>query len=397
MKSFRWHQRGLLLLNILMGFAFSTTATEKIYEGRVEPITSTYVSFAYDDGKPGRILYTAVPGTIVKGPILNATGDAIAKGGVLVKFHPGRRKDILIQKQARLQETRAVEKFAKKHLERMRQLYDEKRAIVPQERLEQAESNYHQAKAEALHAAMAVSRAKIWFANSVLRADYDCLVTKVHLPTGLCYVGSRVLDVVQLNPIGIHIPMKRDEAYAIDATTVIKVFPRGAAQETRISGRGRIVTDDGVLLKARNGPISPTVNLENGENIVTAVHEWFSVETFRDDSFGTLAVPAESIFEDDNGSYVLKVAEANLLTANEKIDDAIPVEKISVELTGRSENFSPHVVYAELNDTKRLAVGDVVLKNDEKTKTLNDGDTVRLYSLSYRFMPGDVVKVVIEQ
>ncbi|MCP4176719.1 MAG: hypothetical protein GY756_03050 [bacterium] len=385
----------ILTLCAICTSAFSLTSKNNIqritYTGKVTPLIKTYISYAFDDDMPGRVLYAAREGTIAKGPIFTENGKIIEESTILVKFHPGRREKIYKQALANLKAMKATLQFAKYQYERNKKL--SKVHSVSLAAHQQSEAKWFQALADYERLTLGAARAKTWLDNTIIRASFDCIVTKVLFPYGLCSVSAEILKIAQLDPMGISIKIKRADAYKINNTTPIMVFPNGSDKPVGVYSYNRIITENGVIFRIKNRPLPPPVKLKKQYNYIT---ECFSVELSLYKNKKILSVPVNAILKDKKGKFVWKGVGENLIAVDKGINYVFPVKKIYIETENMIKNLSPHQKYITIKTQNDLHEGDLILRKSDLPKNLKNNDKVCFYQKRYLFMPGDKVRVVID-
>ena len=395
-----FHKRFKLLLTFLMlsiacATVFSSppkTAIQRTtYTGKVTPLINTYISYAFDDDMPGRVLYTAREGTIAKGPIFKENGEIIEEGTLLVKFHPGRREKIYNQALANLRAMKAMLQFARHQYERNKKLAKVKSISLALH--QQSEAKWFQTLADYERLTIGVARAKTWLDNTVIRASFDCVVTKVLFPYGLCTVSAEILRIAQLDPMGIKVKMKRNDAYKINNTTPIMVFPHGSDKPLGVYSYNRIITENGIIFRIKNRPLPPPIKIKSKYKHIS---KCFSVETSHYKGKKILSVPINAIIEDNNGKFVWKGIGENLLAVDKGINYVFPIKKIYIVTEDMIKNLSPHQKYIAINSKTVLKGCDLILRKSDLPSNLQDNDKVCFYQERYLFMPGDKVKVVID-
>jgi hypothetical protein len=361
------------------------------YTGTVTPLIDTYICYAFDDDMPGRVQYTAREGTIAKGPILKENGEIIEEGTVLVKFHPGRREKIYKQALANLKATKAALQFAKYQYDRNKKLV--KTRAVSESSHQQSEAKWLQALADYERIRIGAARAKTWLDNTIIRANFDCIVTKVLFPYGLCTVSAEILRIAELDPMGIIVKMEREDAYKINNTTPITVYSYGSNKPLSVYSYNRIITEDGIIFRIKNSLFPPPIETKNQYKHINTC---FSVETSTYKNKQILSIPLNAILEDKKGKFVWKGIGENLLAVNKGINYVFPVKKVYIKTKDMVKKLSPHQKYIAISNQGNLHVGDLILRKSDLPENLQDNDKVCFYQERYLFMPGDKVKVIID-
>ena len=248
----------ILLLSLTLTANIITADDSDIHSGIAVPLTKTTIKYPYRDDMPGIVLYTAQPGTILKGATYSSDGQLIKNGDVLIRYKPNRRHNILKMRKKEVLNAKAAYEFASEDLARYKKLMkggissDGKRQnIISRSTYELAVSNYLKTEANLEKAEIAKIRAEGWYKLTTEHAYYDCIVTAVHIPLGLCAFGDNIMSVAQMNPIGIKVKLTRDQIKNIPENIPIKVYPAKSDKYVTTYAFDRIIKDDGIILKVK--------------------------------------------------------------------------------------------------------------------------------------------------
>ena len=372
---------------------------QKEYQATVVPIIKATIQYPYDDEMPGIVIYTAKPGTILKGATYSANGKMIKEGDILIKYKNNRRKNIYKVRKHELRHAEAVLKFAAEDLKRFKTLMNgaqsttnKHRNIISRSTYEKSVSDFLKAQSDVEKAKVQMTRAENWLKLTTEHAYYDCIVTEVFTPLGLCAFEEDIMVVAQLNPMGIKINIPHEEVYNIPENQPLKIYPFNGEDLIITYGFNKIISDDGVILRIKNDPIPPYIPQEY-KNLPT-VSKLRSVERFSVSLKNLeLAVPKICLSEDNNGKFVWKATiNTSLNTKKYKRILLLDIVKVYIKPGEEQRYITPHHLYIKLSDASSLKINDYILDKDQEDN-LNNFKQIIFFKKRYTFSPGDSVKV----
>jgi hypothetical protein len=393
-----------LLISIILLYLIHPVARckEHIYDATAVPIIVSTIAYPYEDEMPGIIIYTAKPGTILKGATYSANGKLIKNGDVLIKYKDNRRENIYKVRQHELRNAKATLKFRGEDIKRYIRLMKGGKKIgssysniVKKSTYELAISDYLKAKADVEKAEVQLIRAEGWLHLTTEHAYFDCIVTDVYIPLGLCAFEGEIMKVAQLNPMGIKIKIPKGKIYKIRENIPIKIYPFNNDEPIYTYGFSKIVSNDSIILRVKNDPVYPNIP-KKYKNLPTVTDispvKRFSIELQKTG----LAVPKSSIRTDKNGHFVWKATLNNNLDIKlYKRILLLKLEKVYVTTSDEQRYITPHELYIRLSKPNKLCINDFILDKNIPPN-LENFNQVIFYKMQYTFTPGDPVKVKLE-
>jgi hypothetical protein len=363
---------------------------EREFVGTVTPLTVSSIPYGFNDEYRGEIYYTPGIGTIFDGPRFDLKGNIIKQGDPIIKIYPSYRESRVKKSQASLDTAKANLNFASAEYERDSKLV--KRKSVSVKEFQQAESNYYAAKA-----AVASAECDLNLANELLKictyyAQFDGIVTQVLMCNGYCSGEPKILELTQLQPIGVTIKMDRTLANQITVETPVTIYPDPSISKDPIGVLHgfQVLTSDGITLYLSNDGQQIKI-IENGKEIPN-IHNIHNILAF-DYNPSICGVNINALKKDDKGYYLWKGVGQKNSEPGKGLSRVFSIEKIYVIIDDLVDQMSPSDKFVKLKDPGGLQVGDICVKNvPEGSK---NGDKVCFVPLRFIFMPGDVVKVKI--
>jgi hypothetical protein len=377
-----------LLLSIVNINAKSTT-----YTGTVTPILQCVYKAGTNYPFMGLINKVPRVGQIVHPPVLDPDGKIIKPGSILVQsqlmYHTAsmlaaknRMKGLKYELNTDTENYLRYKKLSKTNTVSL-QNFDNDEAVYYK-----AQGNYDTAKA------LLIQEKAVLKAMTDI-APFTAIVDNVFRPVGIFMNEHKAVKLSQLNPIAVNI--KIDSAYArkITTSTSVKVYPLGDDKPIGVfHGFGQRIAD-GYQFAIYNYPkYGDTINIDGKEiPIVDNVNTVFPFYFINNQK--KLGVPSESILKDENGYYVWKGEGTKNMQPGVGLKEVFPVKKIYVKPGILKRNQAGYTYYRILNNPGKLELYDIVLTNPPKG--LKDNSLVCYKKNDYSFMPGDKVKVVIEE
>jgi len=392
----------IFCVNGLYAAAPSPTAyTEKdnTFTGTVTPILSALVRYGFNDTDRGIITYSTRPGQFVYGPILDSKGKVIKKGDMLIRLKSNYHKQEVETAIANINEAKANLVYTTKNYKRAIQL-GRNTNVISKQNYDTYVSTYFESK-KALQAAQeSLITAQCLYDLIHLRADFDGIVTKVYMAGALLNNEPPVLQLGSLNPMGVKIELDHSIAKKLNKiNNSVKVYPvRGDKKATGILLNMTKITEDGIMLTVENYLISPTPTKPNTPIVNNAQPALRLYTTESTDK--PLAVPSTSIVQDKDsskGSYVWQLVGNKDVQSGKGLAATYTAKKVPVKPGQLIKRINNHIDYIALDSAGNLSQYDLVLINDNLPAGLEDNIEVCLAENKYLFMPGDKVKITINE
>jgi hypothetical protein len=370
------------------------TEKDKTFTGTVTPILSALVRYGYNDTDRGIVTYTTLPGQFVYGPILDAKGNVIKKGDLLITLASSYHKEQLDAAKAQLKQAEAQMDYATINNNRATQLLKTP-GVIAQKVIDDYIATYEESTAGLEAAKQALITAKTLYALIHERAVFDGVVTKVYMASGLLNNEPPVLQLAALNPMGIKIKLDHSIAKKLNnINNTITVYPvRGDNKATGILFNMTKLTDDGIMLAVENYLISPKLEKPNTP-VVNNTQPVLRLYTLGN-AAKPLAVPIVSLAKDNQGSYVWQLVGNKEVQAGKGLSNIYKAKKVYVKPGQLIKKINNHIHYRVLDSSGNLSQYDLVLVIDNLPTNLKDNAEVCLAENKYLFMPGDKVKIEV--
>ena len=360
--------------------------TPKEFKGTVKALSSTIVRMGLDYGNyKGFVNYVVPPGTFFLGPIFDSKGNIIKPGDVLVTMEKEVCEALVDQAEADLDTKESHYKRCQKIITKGGE------GIISKQAFLEAKNNYLVTKAELL---LAQKRLETCTYN----AQFDGMVNEVLFPGGYTSLSDReVMTVSQLVPIGVEIEMSREEAFSYGMPTPIAIFPVGHDKPIGpFRGGGRVSNSDDkqklTFIVQNYQNIVKTKKLKTGQVVPVVSQICPVVPFYHDDPDAALSVYENSVLKDEKGSYVMLVEGQN---CTEAINPVFKLKKVYITTADELTSVETSIKYIKLKDAAGLKINNTLLTAQE-SKDLKDGDIVYFQKSRYLFLPGDIVKVVLD-
>jgi hypothetical protein len=362
------------------------------YTGEIVPLTtSTYNSGSAEDNN-GVIIHVARPGEIVFPEKKDLEGNIIQKGTpiiVLDQYYWERKveyaKNNLLGAKSVLDASIADYKRAKKLVNKHAisvQDFQEKEAAYLND-----VGHYENSK-NLLVLAEQVLKGTIWI------APFEGIVRKVYLTLGMAAGQPPTIKIEQLNPIGIKLKMSRKDAQNINSTKSVTVFSPLNNKPFGIFHNFSQLTDDGIILSINNTPVYKSYVEVDGEKIPFVSDFGLVLNFYIKRSEAKLSLPSKAILKDSKGYYVWKAEGLKNMQPGKGLQKKFKIRRVNVEPDNITRLMSGCIKYRALKDSGNLEKYDMVILYPHKG--FEDGKYFYTAKQRHVFMPGDKVKVVIE-
>ncbi|MCP4180198.1 MAG: hypothetical protein GY756_20735 [bacterium] len=222
----------------------------KEYTGVIVPLIKSTITSGSDADFNGEILHVARVGEIFKPEILDNKNKVIHKGTPLIIMDPVYWQGTSLEAKTKVTAATAALRTAKDDYYRYKKLVDihsESMQLLEDKRAKyfSAITNLENRKIELMQS------------NSIVKAcftiaPFEGIVNKVFLVSGLAARQPQIIEISQLNPIGININMPREEADKLTIMTPVTIYSNRTGKAYGIYNKNTILTDDGVTLIAEN-------------------------------------------------------------------------------------------------------------------------------------------------
>ena len=372
-----------LLIFFLLGI--SSFIYAKTYTGTVVPLFSSNIYGGSAASYWGSLDYTARPGAITKPEISDTDNNPIEKGTTLVSMKEQYWKGQVTNARGQLlaakknltisyNEYLRYKKLAPTGAEPIK-FYQEMRATFFEAigQLQTAKSNYLE-QLRVLEECRQVS-------------PFEGVVDKVYYSSGILTSDPKVLNLIQLNPIGIQVKMPADEANSISTETPVTIYVEGLKEPLGIYNYQTVVNNNSVIFQTRNTPKYYT-----NKNVKT-IEKYYPVTNFYPDSEKYLGVPALTINKDKNGYFVWRAKNNKVMQPGKGFSPVFKTEKVYITPGKYKSVYLGTVQMQLIENPGKLQINDMVFP--DSNNALQENETVSLQPNRYVLMPGDTVKVKI--
>ena len=227
-------------------------------------------------------------------------------------------------------------------------------------------------------------------------APFEGYVKNVMYSIGRASGNPETIEIVQLNPIGIKIKMKRETANKITPATPVTIYLPGKNKTQGVFNGFSILCEDGIIFLTENRPKELNLTDKEMKEIKFKINDCYPVDFFyiNNSTNKTLCVPKPAIQNDSKGYYVWKAEDRKFLVPGKSFHPVFKVVKEYVSPGKLQRLFAGDIYVRSLNKSGNLSFGDVVLS--PPPKGIKDGDMVSFSPKRYIFMPGEQVKVEID-
>jgi len=216
----------LALANALSADAsISDFNSAREFKGVATSLITCNVLSGFNDNWRGMITKTAYPGDIFEGPVKDTEGKIIEEGTILFSIDKTGRQMLLDQYEAKL----AIAKDD----------YERDLKLLPGHSI--SKKNFQKDKAAYMEAIAQVKQHQYLVDLCTIHAPFDGVVNSINC-VGWLSGEPAVMQVSQLVPMGILVPMDRDLANQIKPTTPIAIYPDpSVSKEVFGISRGKVL------------------------------------------------------------------------------------------------------------------------------------------------------------
>lgn len=396
-----------VFIGLIVGARILTAAESpdsKTLDGIVTPLIKQNIKMGLDGIYSGFIDYVRPEGSFFSGPVYDDQGNLVKNGDVLATINTD-----YVQLQYKTSLSRLDS--AKADLEDKQNVFEINQKLLPKKAI--SSSAYVTSKADYLQALASYQSAeaesnmvkKILDDVCVLRAKFDGYVNEVKFSGGWANGKPEVINISQLDPIYIKIPIDSEGKIISSFTfnTPITIYPKRGEPIGVIQGRS-VIKDGYLQLLVHNVQLPPPVNLldKNGK-LIPIIQTWYpvtqyaSINDFKYDKTNMI-VSKNVIFGTPGDYYVWCVDGAKTGIPGKGLDYINKVKKIKISKNDKHTDLPSYVHMItfkpkdnKINDTS----GMILLSKKDCPSDLKEGDLVCLFNGMYTFMPEEKVKVEI--
>ena len=379
-------------------YSLTLFAQTNTYDGEIISLSTVKIYGGFDNEYKGIVTFTPLPGTLFKGPILDFDGNIIEKGDILFKMKTEYRDAQMEQALAVIEKDQAALDSAEALYASSKKLYDHKSGAISEIDYINAKNKYYEALSQ-----LKTDKANLILAERMKSictyyARFDGIVDKVYFPYG--YIGNfgePTLEVSQLSPIAVKIKMSRKEALSLGPEIPVSVYPVGNNSKPIgvFIGQHKL-TKKGIEYLIPNYISTPkTKKIVNGKEI-PVINKISAVVSFNlNPDSNELALNKDCLQKDKKGYFVYKAEDRKTGIPGVGFNPLIKIQKVYVVPGNKINPIGANADLILLKKNGSLKIYDVILYPSE-IKDLKNTDTVYYLKKRYLFMPGDKVKVKIE-
>ncbi|HBM16201.1 MAG TPA: hypothetical protein DD381_07680 [Lentisphaeria bacterium] len=380
-----------LILTIISFTAICFSLTGKQYNGTVIPLDVSTSSHGTDMAFYGYISRVARLGQIIYPPLLDGKGNILSArdGNIVLGINTRYFLAQVSATAADVQNDIVQFKIAECDIKRYKSLY--RSNAVSQESYENMITSFYNGYYSYTND-IATTKMNQGFVDACMNyAPFEGYVSNVYVIEGDA-VWQNIIEITQLNPIGIQVNMNREEARLIGSTDPVKiVLPNGYTQG--VFSADNMLNDNGILFFTENYPVLKRYELIPDDGI-SVYRNLMPVINFNIDSEEiSLAVHLDSLNKDGNGYYVWKGLGQKTMDPDHGIDSKFKIQKVYVKPSGLKRSVFGYDHFAELEDAGTLELNDITIIDAEDD--LKDGQEIYFADQRYLLMPGDQVKVIV--
>jgi hypothetical protein len=214
------------------------------------------------------------------------------------------------------------------------------------------------------------------------------VVDKIYYSRGILVDNPKVLQLEQLNPIGIKVEMSANETEKITPMTSVSIYLKGNEEPFGIYNGYTLFCDDGIIFTTRNTP-KRYANIQQIADFFPILN--FNIGSGQPNKLG-IATPA--LHKDKNGYYVWKAVNRKIMQPGKGLEPIFKIKKTYITPGKLIRLYNGITNMQILDNPGALELYDIAVT--APYANLKDGDTVTLPPERYILMPGDKVKVVIK-
>lgn len=370
---------GILPLSLLI---VSNTVYSHEYDGTIEPMVVSTMHFGSNASFNTPIEYVVKTGTFIEPEVLDGNGKIIQKGTVLAQLDVTYWKAMADAYRSEIVSKEQDLITAKANYERENSLVQSRTVSV--EEYQQVKADYYDTINNLNNARFSLIETEQIIKAYTLKAPFEGVVDKVFITHGLASGIPQVVQVTQLNPVKVSIPMDRSEANKIMSFTKVTITGEFNSKPIDVIYGSGMLTDKGISFLVFNDKIYNGTKEYNGKQ-VPILTDFLPVCNFQDyPNSNFVGAAFECIFSEHGKNFIWKIDPIN--------EGFFKVKKIYIDKKSTERISSIGTIFA-VPKSKGLKENDSLLTN--YPKSLKDGDIVFCSTQRYEFMPGDKVNVSI--
>ena len=362
-----------------------TAKNHSTYDGIVVPIFKADINAGSDANYWGSLNFAARLGQITNPGITNMQGKEIQSATVLSSMRKQYWKGQVMTAKGELVASQKNLKVAKENDLRYKKLYPT--GAAPIRTYQEMRATYYEAIGRYETAKAILFERERVYDQCIQSAPIEGLVDKVYYTRGILTSDPKVLQLEELNPIGVKVKMSADQAAKINISIPVSIHIEGKSDPIGIYNGYSLFCDDGIIFTTRNTP--------QRYADVTQVEECLPIVNFYigNKYNNKLAIPTPTLHKDKNGYYVWKAVDRKTMQAGKGLNPVFKIEMVRV-VPGKLKRIYNGITDMQiLKDPGKLELHDLVVT--APGKKLKNGETVCLPPSQYILMPGDNVKVNI--
>ncbi|HJO93573.1 MAG TPA: hypothetical protein QF753_09255 [Victivallales bacterium] len=379
----------IIISIIILQLSIYSFSFAKEYTGVVTPLIKSRISSGSGADYNGVIIHVARIGEIFKPEILNSNNKVVQKGTPLVVLNHAYWEGSALLAKSRVNAAIAALRTAKDDYYRYKKLvvaHSESMML-----LEDRRAKYFTAITNLENCKIHLMQANAILKSCFTIAPFEGIVDKVFLSSGLAVKQPQVIEISQLNPIGINVKMPREEAYKVNLNTPVTIYSLRTGKAYGVYNKNTILSDNGLTFIAENSQDLAYQGKTTDGLIIRHHKDIHNVYPFPYKNM--LSVPLNSIMKDSRGSFVWAAKENKTNTPGGSMKSVFKIEKIYIISANIKARIAGFQELEALKDPGKLDKTSIILSNPPEN--LKDGELIYTDLERYIFMPGDRIKVII--
>ncbi len=379
----------IILLTVILCITTTTSALAENgpYNGTITPLAVDQIKYGTNYGYRGIITYIANVGKYVVPKIVNRAGKTVRQGTLLVSMDTEYWKSQVIVAEATVLSTKESLITATENYNRNKKL--SKDHSVSEKTFDNSSAVYYQAIGN-----LEAAKADLYQKQKVLEecniySSVEGIVTEKYMDQGNILGGEPiVLDITQLNPIGVKVKLSDNVINALFSNTARLLFLDNEGNRIEILDNFYRFDGNDFTFAVANQPLLKNSIKIDGNNypVIDSLYRIRRFYIYEADN--SLSVPIDAVHKDSKGEYVWK------LNANPRISSRLMIANKAYFVPGdlvtlQAETSNVIIV----KKAENLKINDVVLLNN--TENLKDNSKVFVSTNRYKLMPGGKVKVKV--
>ncbi|MCF7889247.1 MAG: hypothetical protein K9L78_03915 [Victivallales bacterium] len=383
----------LKFILILISYIFCFHIFSAVHTGKAIPLNVVKIHAGTNTSYKGKITYIAPKGQLLVPKIKTVKGKTIDPGTVVLKQGIRYWSDMEKADRANVRTAKQDLLNAKENLKRYQKLAPTGAESV--ETYQKFQDIYPKYYGRLINAKGDLRTDEAVLNTRTQYAPFEGYVNDVMYILGKASGNPEVIEILQLNPIGIKVKMSREKANSISPSTPVTVYIPGSNKKQGIYNGYNVLCKDGIILITENYPRTlPEREIQNVKYILGPCHPVDYI--YKDySSKKMLCVPKRSICKDKKGYFLWKAKNRKFFEPGKHFDPVFKIEKIYITPGNLQRIFAGQIFYQSIKSkSSKIEFGDAVLIPNPYKK-MKPGDTIMLPPKEYVIMPGDKVKVKI--